>query len=91
MSRVVTGPKLFVKPSSKSNRHIIVNALSYCCLAGIVNTDLKNKVLEVSRVTRNALWERHVVNISVGSGDLNVAREKKHFECHFIRVVFSYS
>ncbi|XP_070209593.1 calmodulin-regulated spectrin-associated protein 1-like isoform X2 [Littorina saxatilis] len=40
------GPKLFVKPNSKSNRHIIINALSYCCLAGIVNTDVKNKVLE---------------------------------------------
>ncbi|KAL8578425.1 hypothetical protein ACOMHN_014924 [Nucella lapillus] len=40
------GPKLFVKPSAKSNRHIIINALSYCCLAGIVNTDMKNKVLE---------------------------------------------
>jgi hypothetical protein len=43
----VSGPKLFVKPSSKSNRHIIINALSYCCLAGIVNNDLKSKVLEV--------------------------------------------
>ncbi|XP_041360750.1 calmodulin-regulated spectrin-associated protein 1-like isoform X2 [Gigantopelta aegis] len=41
-----SGPKLFVKPSSKSNRHIILNAISHCCLAGIVNTDLKNKVLE---------------------------------------------
>ncbi|KAK3579812.1 hypothetical protein CHS0354_021003 [Potamilus streckersoni] len=41
-----TGPKLFVKPSSKSNRHIIINALSHCCLAGSVNTELKNKVLE---------------------------------------------
>ncbi|CAE1313065.1 CAMSAP [Acanthosepion pharaonis] len=41
-----TGPKLFVKPSSKSNRHIIINAISHCCLAGSVNTDLKNKVLE---------------------------------------------
>ncbi|KAL5013329.1 hypothetical protein ScPMuIL_007599 [Solemya velum] len=41
-----SGPKLFVKPSSKSNRSIIINALSHCCLAGIVNTDMKNKVLE---------------------------------------------
>uniref|UniRef100_A0A0L8HL32 CKK domain-containing protein n=2 Tax=Octopus bimaculoides TaxID=37653 RepID=A0A0L8HL32_OCTBM len=41
-----TGPKLFVKPSSKSNRHIIINAISHCCLAGCVNLDLKNKVLE---------------------------------------------
>ncbi|KAK7489164.1 hypothetical protein BaRGS_00019542, partial [Batillaria attramentaria] len=41
-----TGPKLFVKPSAKSNRHIIINAISHCCLAGCVNTDMKNKVLE---------------------------------------------
>lgn len=41
------GPKLFVKPSSKSNRHIIINAISQCVLAGPVNSDQKNKVLEV--------------------------------------------
>ncbi|GFO41529.1 calmodulin-regulated spectrin-associated protein 1 [Plakobranchus ocellatus] len=41
-----SGPKLYVKPSAKSNRHIIVNAISHCCLAGSVNTDMKNKVLE---------------------------------------------
>ncbi|XP_064597596.1 LOW QUALITY PROTEIN: calmodulin-regulated spectrin-associated protein 1-like [Liolophura sinensis] len=40
------GPKLYVKPSQKSNRHIIVNAISHVCLAGTVNTDIKNKVLE---------------------------------------------
>lgn len=45
-----TGPKLYVKPSEKqkSNRHIIINAISHCCLAGVVNNDAKNKVLEVS-------------------------------------------
>lgn len=48
LSLSILGPKLFVKPSSKSNRHIIINAISHCCLAGSVNTDLKNKVLEVS-------------------------------------------
>lgn len=44
-----TGPKLYVKPSSKqkSNRTIIINAVSHCCLAGVVNTGIKNKVLEV--------------------------------------------
>ncbi|KAL4218145.1 hypothetical protein ACF0H5_022881 [Mactra antiquata] len=41
-----SGPKLFVKPSAKSNRHIIINAISHCCLAGSVNTEQKNKVLE---------------------------------------------
>jgi hypothetical protein len=42
------GPKLFVKPSSKSNRHIIANAISHCCLAGTVNNNVKNRVLEVN-------------------------------------------
>ena len=44
-----TGPKLYVQPSQKqkSNRHIIINAISHCCLAGVVNTDNKNRVLEV--------------------------------------------
>ncbi|XP_066269162.1 calmodulin-regulated spectrin-associated protein 1-like isoform X1 [Branchiostoma lanceolatum] len=41
-----TGPKLFVKPSTKSNRHIIINALKDCCLAGEVNNQVKGKVLE---------------------------------------------
>ncbi|KAK6167851.1 hypothetical protein SNE40_021785 [Patella caerulea] len=41
-----SGPKLFVKPSQKSNRNLICNAISHCCLAGIVNNDVKNRVLE---------------------------------------------
>lgn len=47
-----TGPKLYVKPSQKqkSNRTIIINAVSHCCLAGVVNTDNKNKVLEVRKL-----------------------------------------
>ena len=43
-----TGPKLFVKPSAKSNRHIIHNAISHCCLAGTVNSAVKQKTLDVS-------------------------------------------
>jgi len=41
------GPKLFVKPTQKSNRSIIVNAVSHCCLAGHVNRDKVDKALEV--------------------------------------------
>ena len=41
-----TGPKLFVKPSGKSNVQIIINAIKTVCLAGSVNADLKKKVLE---------------------------------------------
>ncbi|XP_033640277.1 calmodulin-regulated spectrin-associated protein 1-like isoform X1 [Asterias rubens] len=40
------GPKLYVKPTTKSNRHIITNAISHCVLAGEVNKDHKDKVLE---------------------------------------------
>ncbi|XP_076084754.1 calmodulin-regulated spectrin-associated protein 1-B-like isoform X5 [Mytilus galloprovincialis] len=42
-----SGPKLYVKPSTKSNKSIINNAISHCCLAGSVNTTMKNTVLEV--------------------------------------------
>ncbi|KAM7092726.1 calmodulin-regulated spectrin-associated protein 1 isoform 1-T1 [Molossus nigricans] len=41
-----TGPKLFKEPSSKSNKPIIHNAVSHCCLAGKVNEPHKNSVLE---------------------------------------------
>ncbi|CDQ67951.1 unnamed protein product [Oncorhynchus mykiss] len=42
-----TGPKLFKEPSSKSNKPIIFNAISHCCLAGKVNEPQKNTLLEV--------------------------------------------
>ncbi|XP_067296588.1 calmodulin-regulated spectrin-associated protein 3 isoform X2 [Pseudorasbora parva] len=41
-----TGPKLFKEPSFKSNKFIIHNALSRCCLAGKVNESQKNKIME---------------------------------------------
>ncbi|XP_067868327.1 calmodulin-regulated spectrin-associated protein 1-B isoform X3 [Heterodontus francisci] len=41
-----TGPKLFKEPSSKSNKPIIHNAISHCCLAGKVNETQKNTILE---------------------------------------------
>ncbi|XP_076600537.1 calmodulin-regulated spectrin-associated protein 2 isoform X2 [Chaetodon auriga] len=41
-----TGPKLYKEPSAKSNKHIIQNALAYCCLAGKVNEGQKNKILD---------------------------------------------
>ncbi|XP_067142447.1 LOW QUALITY PROTEIN: patronin [Centruroides vittatus] len=40
-----TGPKLFVKPTTKSNRGIIVNAIN-TVLAGAVNNETKKRVLE---------------------------------------------
>uniref|UniRef100_A0A9J7Z3E7 Calmodulin-regulated spectrin-associated protein 3 n=1 Tax=Cyprinus carpio carpio TaxID=630221 RepID=A0A9J7Z3E7_CYPCA len=40
-----TGPKLFKEPSFKSNKFIIHNALSRCCLAGKVNESQKNKII----------------------------------------------
>ncbi|XP_049577679.1 calmodulin-regulated spectrin-associated protein 3-like isoform X1 [Syngnathus scovelli] len=41
-----TGLKLFKEPSFKSNKFIIHNALSRCCLAGKVNEPQKNKIVE---------------------------------------------
>lgn len=41
-----TGPKLFVKPSQKSNKTLILNAIN-AVLAGAVNLETKKKVLEV--------------------------------------------
>ncbi|XP_034715672.1 calmodulin-regulated spectrin-associated protein 3-like isoform X2 [Etheostoma cragini] len=41
-----TGPKLFKEPSFKSNKFIIHNALSRCCLAGKVNESQKSKIVE---------------------------------------------
>ena len=40
-----SGPRLYVQPSQRTNKKIIANSLSQCCLAGAVNKDLKNKVL----------------------------------------------
>lgn len=42
-----TGPKLYVKPTQKSNRGIILNAINVV-LAGAVNSQLKKNVVEVS-------------------------------------------
>ncbi|XP_078493963.1 LOW QUALITY PROTEIN: calmodulin-regulated spectrin-associated protein 1-B [Ciona intestinalis] len=41
-----TGPKLFKKLSSKSNRALIHNALCHCCLPGKVNESARNKILQ---------------------------------------------
>ncbi|XP_052332293.1 calmodulin-regulated spectrin-associated protein 2-like isoform X2 [Oncorhynchus keta] len=41
-----TGPKLYKEPSAKSNKHIIQNALAHCCLAGKVNEEQKNKIID---------------------------------------------
>ncbi|XP_063759126.1 calmodulin-regulated spectrin-associated protein 3 isoform X2 [Eleginops maclovinus] len=41
-----TGPKLYKEPSFKSNKFIIHNAITRCCLAGKVNEAQKNKIVE---------------------------------------------
>lgn len=41
-----TGPKLYKEPSFKSNKFIIHNAITRCCLAGKVNEPQKNKIVE---------------------------------------------
>lgn len=52
----LTGPRLFREPSSKSNRPIIHNALSHCCLAGKVNEPHKNSILEASVKRRHGAF-----------------------------------
>uniref|UniRef100_A0A3B4WAJ7 Calmodulin regulated spectrin associated protein family member 3 n=1 Tax=Seriola lalandi dorsalis TaxID=1841481 RepID=A0A3B4WAJ7_SERLL len=39
-------PKLYKEPSFKSNKFIIHNAITRCCLAGKVNEPQKNKIVE---------------------------------------------
>ena len=41
------GPECYVKPSAKSNRKIIRNALCHVCLAGDVNASTKLLALKV--------------------------------------------
>ncbi|XP_068735780.1 fap1 adhesin-like isoform X1 [Montipora capricornis] len=41
-----SGPQCYVKPSGKSNRKIIVNAISHVCLSGTVNQEQKEKCLQ---------------------------------------------
>lgn len=49
-----SGPKLFVKPTAKSNRGIVLNAIN-TVLAGAVNADTKRKVLEVRNLLLRAI------------------------------------
>ncbi len=42
---------MYVKPTGKSNRQIIVNAITHCCLSGAVNKEAKEKSLLVSPLT----------------------------------------
>eukprot|EP00794_Sanderia_malayensis_P011804 gene11804-13027_t len=41
------GPPVYVKPSGKSNRQIMFNAITHCCLSGEVNKEAKEKSLQV--------------------------------------------
>lgn len=52
----VVGPKLFKEPSAKSNKPIIHNAISHCCLAGKVNEPQKNQILEVGGMLFIKYW-----------------------------------
>lgn len=46
IQNAVSTPKLFVKPKAKSNRMVITNAISHCCLAGTVNEPIKQLALK---------------------------------------------
>ncbi|RWS30210.1 calmodulin-regulated spectrin-associated protein 2-like protein [Leptotrombidium deliense] len=58
-----TGPKLFVKPTQKSNRGLIINA-SNVVLAGAVNAETKKRVLEEINVSDS----KHFVILFRGAG-----------------------
>lgn len=45
---MLLGPRCYVKPSGKSNRKLIINAISHVCLSGTVNKDNKEKCLQVN-------------------------------------------
>nr|XP_039269189.1 calmodulin-regulated spectrin-associated protein 1-B-like isoform X1 [Styela clava] len=47
VSSEYTGPKLYKQPSSKSNKHIVNNAISHCCLPGKVNETSRNNTIQV--------------------------------------------
>lgn len=57
---MLIGPQCYVKPSGKSNRKIIVNAISYVCLSGTVNQEQKEKCLQVCE-NKQTNRQRHVV------------------------------
>lgn len=67
---VSAGPKLFKEPSSKSNKPIIHNAVSHCCLAGKVNEPHKNSILEASMAitAQGNVCQRKGI-VSLGSSD----------------------
>ncbi|XP_031567239.1 uncharacterized protein LOC116302157 isoform X2 [Actinia tenebrosa] len=41
-----SGPQCYVKPSGKSNRKLIINAISHVCLSGTVNNESKERCLQ---------------------------------------------
>jgi hypothetical protein len=56
-----TGPKLYVKPTQKSNRGIIINAIN-TVLGGAVNGQTKKKVYEVSLLFQNLAFVLFFIN-----------------------------
>lgn len=58
------GPKLYKEPSFKSNKFIIHNAITRCCLAGKVNEPQKNKIVEVSAVSPTSVYTNFSVSCS---------------------------
>jgi len=72
------GPQCYVQPSIKSNKRIISNAISHICLAGAVNTDARQKVIQVCR-----LWQISVVLI-IGSL-IGKTTYWLHFQYHTVR------
>ena len=46
---VSLGVQSYVKPSGKTNRKLIINAVTHVCLPGVVNKETKEKCLQVCK------------------------------------------
>lgn len=46
MLSLISGPRLYRQPTTKSNRGIMLNAVEYCVFPGVVNREAKRRVLE---------------------------------------------
>ena len=81
-----TGPKLFVKPTQKSNRSIITNAVSHCCLAGHVNKDKVDKALEVHQVitvdSRSCCYTQRCSSYCIAESKIYLCCSPHH-SCYF--------
>ena len=79
------GPAVYQKPSGKSNRKIMQNAISHCCLCGEVNKEAKKKCLEVCcvymlRVAHSQQQQFYSVLVNIPQNKVNNRSSRKRYE-----------